>query len=152
MNCHAFKTTATSSERSEHLAVCGLCALEEKQQQAVWELTGQWQEVSPTPDFKKRFMSKVEAKPHAYWRQWFAWDWREIFIPASALAAMLIVVVSFLVWTPYQQGVVPSNQNHLVELASAVDLLENKELLTDIDLFSDLDVLMAIDPFELKSS
>ncbi len=127
--------------------------LKEKQEKAVWELTGRWKSVDPTPDFKTRFMSKINeparpVQPEQHFKKWFSWDWdwREIFIPASAFAAMLIVVGSFLVWSPYE------NQNHTVEIASAIDLLENKELLTDMDLLSDLDLLMIIDPAELKNS
>lgn len=153
MSCHELKETATLPEILEHTATCDHCIREAKQEQAVWELVGKWQEADITPDFKKRFMSKIKetaqpmqtasVRPRM---KWFSWDWPEIFVPASAFAAMLIVVVSFFVWTPYE------NKNNAIEMASTFDLLENKALLTDLDLLSDLDLLMVIDPEELKIS
>lgn len=123
----------------------------EKQEQAVWELMGKWVEVTPTPDFKKRLMSKINEQVQpvwprpSYWKKWLSWSWPEIFVPASAFAAMLIVAVSFSLWSPYQPP------KHAMEMAT-VDLLENKELLTDMELFSNLDLLIEINPTELKTS
>ncbi len=112
---------------------------DEEKQQAVWEIVGKWKDVAPTPDFKKRFMSKIDEPRPSYWKKWFVWDWPEIFIPASAFAAMLVVVISFLVWPPYKKP------DHTLEMVASFDLLENKELLIDMELLSDLDVMMAID-------
>ncbi|MBI3359191.1 MAG: hypothetical protein HY037_06410 [Nitrospirae bacterium] len=132
--------------------------LEEKKQQGVWELVGKWQEVNPTPDFKKRFWSRIN-EPALLVRSWgvralkaslsglhIEWSWPEIFIPASAFAAILVVVVSFLIWSPYE------NQNQVVDIMAWVDLVENKELLTEMELLADLDLIMEIDPSALKTS
>ena len=126
---------------------------EVKQQQAVLLLMDQWPKVEPTPDFKKRFFAKIneqrrleQALPTYSFKKWYTWSWPELFMPASAFAAMLIVATSFLVWSPYD------HKNNTVEMVAEVDLLENKELLTDIEILSDLDLILDIDPSELKNS
>ena len=125
---------------------------EQQAQQAMLRLVEKWQDINPTPDFKARFWSKINSpaqpdriEPKKRWA--WSWSWPEIFMPASAFAAVFVVVVSFLVWAPDKPDTrVTSFSGHI-----PTDLLENKELLTDMEFLSDLDLLMEIEESEILS-
>jgi predicted membrane metal-binding protein len=117
---------------------------EEEKKQALLQFVGKWQEIDPTPDFKARFWSKINNAPQPEWmehQKWWSWSWPQIFVPASAFVAIFVVVLSFLVWAPYQKDARVASFSGSIP----TELLDNKDLLTDMELLSDLDLLMEIE-------
>jgi hypothetical protein len=148
----------SGAEALAHLASCTHCASKAKNIKKTEALLGVWKAVEPSPDFKKKFWLKVKEEKYVYsWKELFSWRWPDIFVPASALAAILIVITSLLMWEPPQpegkhQQVLVENAAKSGEMVAFVDLLEDQEMLMEAEMISDLDFLLAIDLSSLKKS
>ena len=167
MNCHEVNEIAYFDQDlpedsrlkiGDHLAACEKCALKVARLKKTEALLGAWKSVEPSPDFKKKFWSKVKENQQTLsWKERFSWSGLDLFAPASVFAAILIVVTSFLIRAPFQpqeqyQAVLSEKQAKSAEIVAWVDLLENQEMLMDTDLLLEMDLLLDINSSNLEKS
>lgn len=137
------------SQIRDHLTSCASCAQEMKQIEAAWEALGQWEEVSPSPLFKKKFWEKIaDREGQKAPKGWTSWGWRVAWVPVGSLAAVLLAAFLWLFWSqPERTGTIQLAIEHgkLVELAASMELLEHKELVEEMDLLEEFELLLALE-------
>ncbi|MCI0528138.1 MAG: zf-HC2 domain-containing protein [Nitrospira sp.] len=132
-----------------HLATCIPCQKEVRRLEASWQVLGRWREIEPSPYFKQRFWSRIaDLDKNKQSKGW--WGWRIAWVPAGSLAAVLLLILTWILWSSTQKDgdlqVAPMNQqSNLLEFAATLDLLEHKDLLLEIELLEDFDLLLALE-------
>ena len=130
-----------TTDESNHLATCNVCAEQLKAMRATMFLLDQWQVPEPSPYFDVRLHARLReemAQPQAGWFRWF----RQPVLAAALTVAMGVGVGMFFA----QRGRSNDQGSQLVNAGpgSAVSDLQtldkNHDLYADFDMLDDLDV------------
>jgi type VI protein secretion system component VasK len=132
-----------------HLNTCIACQKETRQLEASWQALGRWRETEPSPYFKQKFWSRIaDLDKNVQSKGWGGW--RVAWIPAGSLAAVLLLILTWILWPSTQKNgdlqiASTDQQSRLLEFATTLDLLEHKDLLLEMELLQDLDLLLALE-------
>ena len=136
-----------TTDESNHLANCAVCAEQFKGMRATMALLDEWQAPEPSPYFDVRLQARLReemAKPQAGWLHWFH-------RPILAAALTVIVGVGVGFYSLNHRGT-PQNRVDVavpVTPGSAVSDLQtldkNHDLYADFELLDDLDLQQNVD-------
>jgi len=126
-----------STEESDHLAGCSVCAERLKDMRATMALLDEWQTPEPSPYFDVRLQARLReemAQPQrAAWMHWFRRP-----VLAAALTVVLGVGIGLFVARTPDNPLPPAPPGSAV---SDLQTLENNhEMYADFDLLDELDV------------
>ncbi|HYM75922.1 MAG TPA: hypothetical protein VE377_08085 [Candidatus Dormibacteraeota bacterium] len=128
-----------TTEESNHLASCSVCAEQLKAMRATMALLDEWQTPEPSPYFDVRLQARLReemARPQAGWLHWFRRP-----VLAAALTVIMGVGVGYFFATGggiHNQPPIPDAPGSAVSDLSTLD--KNHELYADFELLDDLDL------------
>ena len=130
-----------TTEESNHLAVCSVCAELLKSMKATMALLDEWQTPEPSPYFDVRLQARLReemAKPQVGWLHWFR---------RPVLAAALTVIMGVGVGTIFMrsnrvrpQGPPIVDVGPGTAVSDLQTLEKNHDMYSDFELLDDLDL------------
>ena len=167
MNCRDLELNAIAfldgklapSERravEEHLAACPSCRERVQGFSSVMGLLGEWHDIQPSPFFQTRLAARLKEEPVS--QSWWQTLWKEAMdrplrpaarpVFAVALAAVMVVAVAVLQYSPAPLDPEPSGATPGVTLASAsaddLPLYQELPLLEDYEVLRNFEVLQVL--------
>ena len=128
-----------TTEESNHLASCSVCAEQLKSMKATMALLDEWQTPEPSPYFDVRLQARLReemAKPQAGWLHWFR---------RPVWAAALTVIMGVGVGIIFTRGEVHPHEVPIADVGPGTAVSDLQTLEKNHDMYADFELLDDLD-------